>query len=48
MIIIDGKLKSMLDIIIEKEDAYNQYTELIKDLMFSGIQQYIQKYNKPE
>ncbi|WP_342573564.1 hypothetical protein MHH37_14045 [Solibacillus sp. FSL K6-1781] len=45
-IIIDGKLKSMLDIIIDKEDGYNNYTELVKDLMFAGINQYVDKYKK--
>lgn len=43
-IIVDGKLKNMLDIIIEKEDGYNNYTELIKDLMFAGINQFVEKH----
>lgn len=43
-IMIDGKLKNMLDIIIEKEGGYNNYTELIKDLVFTGINQFVEKY----
>ena len=45
-IMIDGKLKSMLDIIIEKEDGYNNYTELIKDLVFDGINQFVKKHKR--
>lgn len=41
---IDGKLKDMLDIIIEKESTYNNYSELIRDIMFAGINQFIEKY----
>ncbi|NMO95002.1 hypothetical protein [Paenibacillus lemnae] len=45
-IMIDGKLKDMLDIIIEKEEGYNNYTELMKDLIFSGINQFVVKQKK--
>jgi hypothetical protein len=45
-IMIDGKLKNMLDIIIEKEDGYNNYTEAIKDIVFAGINQFVEKYKK--
>lgn len=45
-IIIDGKLKSMLDIINEKEGGYANYTELVKDVLFAGINQYVEKYRK--
>ena len=45
-IMIDGKLKSMLDIIIEKEGEYNNYSELIKDFLFAGINQYVEKYKR--
>ncbi|KAB8126073.1 hypothetical protein F9U64_20790 [Gracilibacillus oryzae] len=46
-IMIDGKLKSMLDIIIEKEGSrYTDYTELVKDIMFAGINQYVEKHKR--
>lgn len=45
-IMIDGKLKNMLDIIIEKEGTYNNYTEVIKDLVFAGINQIVEKYKR--
>lgn len=45
-IMIDGKLKNMLDIIIEKEGTYNNYTEIIKDLVFAGINQFVEKYKR--
>ncbi|KJD42534.1 hypothetical protein E4V51_30280 [Paenibacillus sp. 28ISP30-2] len=45
-IMIDGKLKDMLDIIIEKEGGYNSYAELTKDLLFAGITQFVEKHKK--
>lgn len=45
-IMIDGKLKNMLDIIIEKEGTYNNYTEIIKALVFAGINQFVEKYKR--
>jgi DNA-binding protein YbaB len=43
-IIIDGKLKDMFDIIIAKESIYSDYKEVIRDVLFSGINNYIEKY----
>lgn len=43
-IMIDGKLKQILDIIIQKEEIYNNYTEVIKDIVFTGINNFIEKY----
>ncbi|MGE7827538.1 hypothetical protein [Paenibacillus sp. NPDC093718] len=45
-IMIDGKLKNMLDIIIEKEGGYSNYTEVIKDIVFSGINQFVEKHKR--
>ncbi|PAD71171.1 hypothetical protein [Paenibacillus campinasensis] len=45
-IMIDGKLKNMLDIIIEKEGGYNNYTEVIKDIVFAGINQFVEKHKR--
>ncbi|WP_312091614.1 hypothetical protein [Aminipila sp.] len=43
-IIIDGKLKDMFDIIIEKEGIYSDYKEVMRDALFSGINNYVEKY----
>lgn len=43
-VLIDGKFKQILDVIMEKENNYNNYTELIRDLLFIGINNSIQKY----
>ncbi|MOA23151.1 nickel responsive regulator [compost metagenome] len=45
-IMIDGKLKNMLDIIIEKEGGYNNYSEVIRDIVFAGINQFVEKYKR--
>lgn len=36
----------MLDIIIEKEGGYNNYTEVIKDIIFAGINQFVEKQKR--
>ncbi|MGC6175855.1 hypothetical protein [Lacrimispora sp. 38-1] len=43
-VIIDKKLKNMFDIIIEKEGIYSDYKEVMRDVLFSGINNYIEKY----
>ena len=40
-IMIDGKLKQVLDVIINKEGKYSNYIEVIKDILFSGVNNYI-------
>lgn len=45
-IIIDGKLKEVMDIIIEKDENYNNYTEIVRDSLFNGINSIINKINK--
>lgn len=42
-IIIDGKLKQVMDIIIEKDSNFNNYSEIIKDALFDGINNIINK-----
>ena len=42
-IIIDGKLKEMLDMLIKNNDDYNEYTDIIRDALFSGINSIIKK-----
>ncbi|MGN6712929.1 hypothetical protein [Anaerocolumna jejuensis] len=41
---IDGKLKDMLDIIIQREGNYSDYKEVMRDVLFSGINDYVEKY----
>ncbi|WP_220775625.1 hypothetical protein, partial [Bacillus sp. BML-BC060] len=36
-VIVDGKLKQVMDIIIDKNDNYSNYTEVVKDALFEGI-----------
>ncbi len=43
-IIIDGKLKDMFDIIIDKEGIHRDYKEVMRDVLFSGINNYVEKY----
>ncbi len=43
-ILIDGGLKQMLDVIIQREKKYKNYTEVVRDLLFSGIEGFISKY----
>jgi hypothetical protein len=43
-VMIDGKFKQMLDIIIQKEGRYASYPEVIRDILFSGINNFIGRY----
>ena len=43
-VLIDGKFKQTLDVIMQKEGSYNNYTEIIRDLLFTGVNNYIKKY----
>lgn len=45
-IIVDGKLKQVMDIIIEKDDNYNNYSEIVIDALFNGMNNIINKINK--
>lgn len=45
-IIVDGKLKQAMDIIIEKDDNYNNYSEIVRDALFNGMNNIINKINK--
>lgn len=45
-IIVDGKLKQAMDIIIEKNDNYNNYSEIVRDSLFDGMNNIINKINK--
>lgn len=43
-VLIDGMFKQTLDIIMQKESSYNNYTEIVRDLLFTGINSFIEKY----
>lgn len=45
-IIVDGKLKQAMDIIIEKDKNYNNYSEIVRDALFDGMNNIINKINK--
>ena len=45
-IIVDGKWKQVMDIIMEKDENYNNYTEIVRDSLFNGINNLINKINK--
>jgi hypothetical protein len=45
-IIVDGKLKQVMDIIIEKNEDYSNYTEVVRDALFEGINNMINKIKK--
>ena len=36
-IIVDGKFKEVVDLLMEKNHSYEDYTEIIKDVIFKGI-----------
>lgn len=43
-VLIDGKFKQTLDIIMKMEGKYNNYTEIIRDILFTGVNSFIKKY----
>ena len=45
-IIVDGKLKQVMDIIKEKDENYNNYTDIVRDSLFNGINNIINKINE--
>ena len=47
-IMIDGQLKKMFDIIFEKEGSYTDYREVMRDILFSGINSFIEKYKQQQ
>ena len=42
-IIIDGKVKEVLDLLLQKNPGYNNYSEVVRDAFFSGINQMIKE-----
>ena len=36
-IIVDGKLKEVLDLLMKNNPSYKNYTEIVRDAFFSGV-----------
>lgn len=45
-IIMDGKLKEVLDLLMKKNPLYKNYTEMVRDALFSGINSMIDENKK--
>jgi hypothetical protein len=45
-IMIDGKFKQALDIIMDNIGEYSSYTEIMRDIIFSGTSQIIESIKK--
>lgn len=41
-VIIDGKLKQIMDILIARNEEYNSYMEIMRDALFNGLGQIMQ------
>ena len=44
-IVIDGKLKEVVDLLIKKNPHYKNYTEIVRDALFKGINEIILEIN---
>ncbi len=47
-IIVDGQFKQVLDIIKAKSDSYENYTEIIRDAVFEGVNSMTMKLRNKE
>ena len=45
-IIVDGKLKEVIDLLMYDNPNYNNYTEIIRDALFAGINSMILNHKK--
>ena len=45
-IIVDGKLKEVVDLLMENNPSYKNYTEIVRDAFFNGINSMIVEYKK--
>lgn len=45
-IIMDGKLKEVVDLLMYDNPNYNNYTEIIRDALFAGINSMILNHKK--
>ncbi|ASB90506.1 MULTISPECIES: hypothetical protein [Bacillus] len=42
-LMIDGKMKDVFDILISQNDDYNDYTEIMRDIVIAGVNHIISK-----
>lgn len=45
-IIVDGKLKEVVDLLMKNNPSYKNYTEIVRDAFFNGINSMIVEYKK--
>lgn len=45
-IIMDGKLKEVVDLLMYDNPNYNNYTEIVRDALFTGINSMILNHKK--
>lgn len=43
-IIVDGKLKEVLDLLVKNNPDYKNYTEIVRDAFFNGINSMIREH----
>lgn len=43
-IIVDGKLKEVLDLLMKNNPDYKNYTEIVRDAFFNGIHSMIREH----
>ena len=43
-IIVDGKLKEVLDLLMKNNPDYKNYTEIVRDAFFNGINSMIREH----
>ena len=43
-IIVEGKLKEMLDLLMKNNPNYKNYTEIVRDAFFNGINSMIREH----
>lgn len=43
---MDGKLKEVFDLLMKKNPHYKNYTEMVRDALFSGINSMIDENKK--
>lgn len=43
-IIVDGKLKEVLDLLMKNNPNYKNYTEIVRDALFDGINSMIREH----
>ena len=43
-IIMDGKLKEVADLLMKKDPKYKNYTEIVRDAFFNGLNSMIEEH----